>query len=144
MAGTVEKSAEGKAVLQDHDPLSLECLDGLDQKILQKGLEEMKYILEQNAKMLGTENCLTQTMEECGELIQACNKVLRAGGRGKRPACTYEDAMAMLKKELVDVGIMIDELKYLLCMDAGELERIRQVSLQETNDLIFGKKHRCG
>ena len=106
-------------------------------------IEEMS-ILEQNAKLLGTENCLTQTMEECGELIQACNKVLRAGGRGKRPACTYEDAMTMLKKELVDVGIMIDELKYLLCMDAGELERIRLVSLQETNDLIFGKKTRGG
>lgn len=102
----------------------------------------MNQILEQNAKLLGVENCLTQTMEECGELIQACNKILRAGGRGK-PSCTYDEAMAMLKKELVDVGIMADELKYLLCLDAGELERIRQVSVQETNDLIFGKKT-CG
>ncbi len=99
-------------------------------------IEEMS-ILEQNAKLLGTENCLTQCMEECGELVQACNKLLRAGGHGKRPSCTYEEAMAMLKKELVDVGIMIDELKYLLCMDGRELDQIRYQSLQETNRSIF-------
>lgn len=97
----------------------------------------MNTTLEQNAKLLGVENCLTQTMEECGELVQACNKLLRASGHGKRLAITYEQAMDMLKKEMVDVSIMIDELKYLLCMSDYELDQIRYRSLQETNRSIF-------
>lgn len=102
----------------------------------------MKQMLEQNAKLLGTINCLTQTMEECGELVQACNKVLRASGHGKHPSCTYEEAMDGLKKEMVDVVIMVDELKYLFCISDLEMDQIRQRSIQETNDLIFDKKKR--
>ena len=100
----------------------------------------MTEMLKQNAKLLGVENVLTQTMEECGELVQACNKLLRAGGHGKKPSCSYDEALDMLKKELVDVNIMIDELKYLLCLNSAELHDIAVKSVKGTNDMIFGNK----
>ena len=45
------------------------------------------------------------TMEECGELIQACSKVLRSRSRlGHIP----EDKRIELQKEMADVRCMMD------------------------------------
>ena len=53
----------------------------------------------------GEENQLCKLMEECGELIQATNKV-----RMKR----REDYVISFVKELADVKIMIEQMELLL------------------------------
>ena len=70
---------------------------------------DMYTMLEQNAKALGVENCLTQCMEECAELIQACNKLLRASGKGLPTEVEPGDALTNLLEETVDVSVMMAE-----------------------------------
>ena len=53
--------------------------------------------------MKKNEEMLVITMEECGELIQACSKVIRTGGRAK-----YRKN---LRDEIGDVMCMIEILK---------------------------------
>ncbi len=50
---------------------------------------------------------LVVLMEECGELIQACAKILRAR-RLKYAEINYEPFI----EELVDTNIMIDQMRY--------------------------------
>jgi NTP pyrophosphatase (non-canonical NTP hydrolase) len=49
------------------------------------------------------EELLVITMEECGELIQACSKVVRSGGKAKY--------LNNLKDEIGDVVTMIEIMK---------------------------------
>ena len=49
------------------------------------------------------EELLVITMEECGELIQACSKVIRSGGKAKY--------LNNLKDEIGDVVTMIEIMK---------------------------------
>lgn len=50
-----------------------------------------------------TEEILIITMEECGELVQACSKVMRSGGKKKY--------LRNLTEEIGDVYLMLDLLK---------------------------------
>ena len=61
---------------------------------------------------------MTITMEECGELIQACSKAIRCG--------TYENNDA-LKEELCDVMCMIDLLVERGCISKSELNNGSQL-----------------
>ena len=90
---------------------------------------DMYAMLEQNAKALGVENCLTQCMEECAELIQACNKLLRASGKG--------DALTNLLEETVDVSVMMAELSYLLCFDKQIVDGVMVEKIVRTNRKLF-------
>lgn len=63
---------------------------------------------------------MTITMEECGEVIQACSKVMRFPG---------DQSSEMLKKELGDLYCMIEIciekklLTYTELMDASKVKR---------------------
>lgn len=98
---------------------------------------DMYAMLEQNAKALGVENCLTQCMEECAELIQACNKLLRASGKGQPTSMEPGDALTNLMEETVDVSIMMAELSYLLCFDKKLVDGVMVEKILRTNKRLF-------
>jgi len=98
---------------------------------------DMYTMLEQNAKALGVENCLTQCMEECAELIQACNKLLRASGKGLPTEVEPGDALTNLLEETVDVSVMMAELSYLLCFDKQIVDSVMVEKIVRTNRKLF-------
>lgn len=98
---------------------------------------DMYAMLEQNAKALGVENCLTQCMEECAELIQACNKLLRASGKGLPTEVDPGDALTNLLEETVDVSVMMAELSYLLCFDKQIVDSVMVEKIVRTNRKLF-------
>lgn len=57
---------------------------------------------------------LDMTMEECAELIQACNRYKRAMGKGQATMTTPDEAMENLITEIAHVQNCIDSLKFLL------------------------------
>ncbi len=69
--------------------------------------------------MKESEEILVITMEECGELIQACSKVIRTGGRAK-----YR---RNLRDEIGDVMCMIEILKMSGMVTEGQIqERMKE------------------
>ena len=98
---------------------------------------DMYAMLEQNAKALGVENCLTQCMEECAELIQACNKLLRASGKGLPTEVEPGGALTNLLEETVDVSVMMAELSYLLCFDKQIVDSVMVEKIVRTNRKLF-------
>ena len=77
---------------------------------------------------------LIVTMEECGELIQACSKALRRGE-------LYEnsDSQLKLKQEVGDVYAMIDLLVEWDVLSWDEIEEQRNIKrgrLKKWSDLI--------
>ena len=100
---------------------------------------DMYTMLEQNAKALGVENCLTQCMEECAELIQACNKLLRASGKGLPTEVDPGEALTNLLEETVDVSVMMAELSYLLCFDKQIVDSVMVEKIVRTNRKLFKK-----
>lgn len=70
-------------------------------------------ISKRNAKMLGKETNLLQTIEECGELIKAICKYNRTLGIGQKTEVTTKDAYQNLIEEIADVSICIEQLIYL-------------------------------
>ena len=72
---------------------------------------------------------MTITMEECGEVIQACSKVLRFPG---------EQSSEMLKKELGDLYCMIEiciEKQLLTYTDLMDGARAKRMKLKEWSNL---------
>ena len=72
---------------------------------------------------------MTITMEECGEVIQACSKVLRFPG---------DQSSEMLKKELGDLYCMIEicvEKKMLTYTDLVDGARAKRIKLKEWSNL---------
>ena len=77
---------------------------------------------------------LIVTMEECGELIQACSKALRRG-----ELFQYSDSEQNLKKEVGDVYAMIDLLVEWDVLSWDEIEERRnkkREKLKKWSDLI--------
>ena len=77
---------------------------------------------------------LIVTMEECGELIQACSKALRRGE-------LYEnsDSQKNLKEEVGDVYTMLDllvEWDVLSWSEIEERRNIKREKLKKWSDLI--------
>lgn len=60
--------------------------------------------------MNGTTELLVCTMEECGELIQACSKTLRIANDKKVDTKRLKTAIYELRKEAADVRCMLDIL----------------------------------
>ena len=98
---------------------------------------DLYKMLEANAKALGVENCRTQTMEECAELVQACNKLLRASGKGQPTEVEPGEALTNLMEETVDVSIMMAELSYLLCFDKQMVDRVMLEKIIRTHKRLF-------
>ncbi len=72
--------------------------------------DEIAQLYRDSLNVFGQERELVQMMEECGELIQSCSKVIRAGDR--------QHTLASLAEELADVQLMVDKITYEL--DLGE------------------------
>ena len=73
---------------------------------------------------------LVITMEECGELTQACSKVLRRGGD--------EKSLSDLKDEAGDVLCMIElliQLGYLNPLDLDERKKFKKLKLKSWSQL---------
>ena len=76
------------------------------------------------ADFYGQESQLNQTVEECGELVQAIAKYNRAMGRGYDTSVTREAAMENLIEELADVQMMVCQMVYLLHCERTVLDKI--------------------
>ena len=77
---------------------------------------------------------LVITMEECGELIQACSKALRRG-----ELYEHSDSETELKKEIGDVQTMINllvEYDVLSWTDIEQREERKREKLKVWSDLI--------
>ena len=85
-------------------------------------------------KLDARQELLVITMEECGELIQACSKALRRG-----ELFQYSDSEQNLKKEVGDVYAMIDLLVEWDVLSWDEIEEQRNIKrekLKKWSDLI--------
>lgn len=69
----------------------------------------MNNKIKKIANHYGVQKQCIQSMEECGELIQAIAKVQRSSGQDD-----IIRAKNHLYEEIADVNIMIEQLKYLL------------------------------
>lgn len=80
--------------------------------------------LKNIADFYGQESQLNQTVEECGELVQAIAKYNRAAGRGYNTNVTPEEAKEHLIEELADVQMMVCQMVYLLHCERTILDKI--------------------
>ena len=109
----------------------------LAQKVIQMGAFTSVFTLkpeqEKATLLLGQEETLLQTMEECSELATACNQYRRAVlMKGQPTPKTPDEAMANLKEELVDTIICIKELIMILGIDYDDLEKIERQKIERT------------
>lgn len=68
---------------------------------------------KKNAKVLGKDTNLLQTIEECSELIKAICKYNRTLGVGQKTEVSTETAYGNLIREIADVVICLEQLIYL-------------------------------
>ena len=103
----------------------------LAQEQQRRGIATDLYVLkpqqEKITLMLGAEETLCQTMEECSELATACNQYRRTVlMKGQPTSKTPDEAITNLKEELVDTIICIKELIMILGIDYDDLEKIER------------------
>ena len=109
----------------------------LAQKVIQMGAFTSVFTLkpeqEKATLLLGQEETLLQTMEECSELASACNQYRRTAlMKGQPTSKTPDEAITNLKEELVDAIICIKELIMILGIDYDELEKIERRKTDRT------------
>lgn len=109
----------------------------LAQKVIQMGAFTSVFTLkpeqEKATLMLGQEETLLQTMEECSELASACNQYRRTAlMKGQPTSKTPDEAITNLKEELVDAIICIKELIMILGIDYDDLEKIERRKTDRT------------
>ena len=109
----------------------------LAQKVIQMGAFTSVFTLkpeqEKATLVLGQEETLLQTMEECSELVTACHQYRRAAlMKGQPTSKTPDEAITNLKEELVDAIICIKELIMILGIDYDELEKIEREKTDRT------------
>lgn len=96
-------------------------------------------ILRKAIETYGCEKQMDKTMEECGELIAAINKLKRNGGilsgthqkEVRRPnestTTEYSRKYYNLCSKVADMNIMLDQLKLMLDMEAVVLAEERKI-----------------
>ena len=109
----------------------------LAQKVIQMGAFTSVFTLkpeqEKTTLLLGQEETLLQTMEECSELATACNQYRRTVlMKGQPTSKTPDEAITNLKGELVDAIICIKELIMILGIEYSDLEKIEQEKIERT------------
>ena len=109
----------------------------LAQKVIRMGAFTSVFTLkpeqEKATLMLGQEETLLQTMEECSELVSACHQYRRTAlMKGQPTSKTPDEALDNLKGELVDAIICIKELIMILGIDYDDLEKIEQEKTERT------------
>jgi NTP pyrophosphatase (non-canonical NTP hydrolase) len=109
-----EKSkADFMKLCDEEEPLK-DCMNNPDETPEQKQMEEI-------VNYYGANDRLRLLMEECGELIQASNKILRYPNSDK--------AMDNLLEEMVDVSIMIQQIRTLLKYDEPGWDHMMQYKI---------------
>lgn len=93
-------------------------------------------------KYYGYEAQSNQLIEECAELIQAVNKYRRASTSLGIPVNEEKKAIAFdnLKEEIVDVEIMLEQIKYLLEIDEEEMVAIKLYKVNRTMERINARE----
>ena len=92
----------------------------------------------EQAEQFGLENRLLQCTEEAGELIQALCKYQRILQGDKTCQTDMVHAEYMIKEEMADIEICIEQLKYLLG-NTEQIEQIKAEKVQRTEHrLLFG------
>ena len=109
----------------------------LAQKVIQMGaftsVFTMKPEQEKATLVLGQEETLLQTMEECSELVAACHQYRRTVlMKGQPTSKTPDEAITNLKEERVDASICIKELIMILGIEYSDLEKIEQEKIERT------------
>ena len=109
----------------------------LAQKVIQMGAFTSVFTLkpeqEKTTLLLGQEETLLQTMEECSELATACNQYRRTVlMKGQPTSKTPDEAITNLKEELVDAIICIKELIMILGIEYSDLEKIEREKTDRT------------
>ena len=109
----------------------------LAQKVIQMGAFTSVFTLKPEQQkatlLLGQEETLLQTMEECSELAAACNQYRRTVLMKGQPTSKMPDeAITNLKGELVDAIICIKELIMILGIEYSDLEKIEQEKIERT------------
>ena len=109
----------------------------LAQKVIQMGAFTSVFTLKPEQQkatlLLGQEETLLQTMEECSELASACNQYRRTAlMKGQPTSKTPDEAITNLKEELVDAIICIKELIMILGIDYDDLEKIEREKTDRT------------
>ena len=92
-----------------------------------------------NAEHYGYEAQSNQLIEECAELIQAVNKYRRARGLGQVTPEALIGAKNNLIEEIVDVEIMLEQIKYLLRLCDMDLLKMREYKILRTVERMRGK-----
>lgn len=95
---------------------------------------------KKNAKLLGKETNLLQTIEECSELIKAICKYNRTIGIGQKTEVTIEDAYKNMIEEVADVAICIEQLIYLQGIE-DEVEEAKAKALYKVAKRYGGVKN---
>lgn len=90
----------------------------------------MKEISKSNARKIGKDTMLLQTMEECSELIQAISKYNRTRGIGQKTETPPHEAFDNLLLEIADVKICIEQLTYLLDAEV-EIKYLMDIALEK-------------
>ena len=100
--------------------------------------QELKKI----ADYYGYEAQSSQLVEECAELIQAVSKYRRATGGIGQPLADYKRTIALenLIEEIVDVEIMLEQVKYLLQIPEDDLEAVKLFKINRTKERIKAVK----
>lgn len=92
-------------------------------------------------KMNKHQQLMTIMMEECGELIQRCSKMMR---KYETIEEVDEKQRVKLLEELGDVqcmiGLMVDH-KYVSGLEIGTRVNTKREKLQKWSDLIHGNEH---
>lgn len=81
--------------------------------------------MKRNADLLGLDTVMHQSIEECGELIQAICKYARANGQYQKTTVTPSQALDELTEEIADVEICVKQLKYLLGINTSMLKEFK-------------------
>lgn len=88
---------------------------------------------KQNTRKLGKDALLWQIQEECAELIQAVAKYNRCRGIGQITEVFKQEAEQNLVKELADVEICLEQVKFLLNLDK-DVKQVKQEALDKVSN----------
>lgn len=91
--------------------------------------------LKKIADHYGYEEQREQLVEECAELIQAVSKHRRA-----RTAKKAGIALENLVEEIVDVEIMLEQIKHLLQIPEGYMQAIKVYKINRTKERMAESK----
>lgn len=82
--------------------------------------KKIEKIFKKSIEVYGKESQSRQVMEECAELIQAVNKMLRYEDRPAEP-----EYYANLVEEIADVEIMLYQLKVMFNVSDDEVFKVK-------------------